>query len=122
MAQSSNSFGQILRKRRLAKGFTLRKFAEKVGVSPTYLSLVETGQAPYEPTVKRIKLMAEILEADVDEWLALAGRVSDELDEINRAEPTTMPSLLRLVRGMSPEQLRKLAANTKRPPEKGKQR
>jgi transcriptional regulator with XRE-family HTH domain len=35
MAGTSNIFGQWLRDKRVAKGFTLRKFAEQVGVSPT---------------------------------------------------------------------------------------
>lgn len=37
------TFGQRLRERRIAKGYSLRKFAELVGVSPTYLSRVEQG-------------------------------------------------------------------------------
>ena len=109
MAPSRKSFGSVLRARREEKGFTLRKFAEKVGVSPTYLSLIETGQAPQQPTVDRIKRMAELLDVDADEWIQLAGRVSDELEEMNRDNPQMMPALLRLARTMTPEQLRKVA-------------
>lgn len=32
----TKTFGQMLREKRIAKGFSLRKFAELVGVSPTY--------------------------------------------------------------------------------------
>ncbi len=109
MASSQKNFGSVLRARRVEKGYSLRKFAEKVGVSPTYLSLVETGQAPYQPTVDRIKKMAELLGVDADEWIQLAGRVSDELEEMNRDNPQMMPALLRLARTMTPEQLRKVA-------------
>ncbi len=121
MAPARNHFGSVLRARRVEKGFSLRKFAEKVGVSPTYLSLVETGQAPYQPTVDRIKKMAELLGADADEWIQLAGRVSDELEEMNRDNPQMMPALLRIARNMPPAELAKLAAKAeKQSQEKGK--
>jgi transcriptional regulator with XRE-family HTH domain len=114
MALARNKFGSVLRARRVEKGFSLRKFAEKVGVSPTYLSLVETGQAPYQPTVDRIKKMAELLGVDADEWIQLAGRVSDELEEMNRDNPQMMPALLRIARNMPPAELAKLAAKAER--------
>lgn len=121
MAPPRNHFGSVLRATRVEKGFSLRKFAEKVGVSPTYLSLVETGQAPYQPTVDRIKRMAELLEANADEWIQLAGRVSDELEEMNRDNPQMMPALLRIARNTPPEELAKLAAKAERQSqEKGK--
>ncbi len=121
MSPPKKHFGSVLRATRVEKGFTLRKFAEKVGVSPTYLSLVETGQAPYQPTVDRIKKMAELLGADTDEWIQLAGRVSDELEEMNRDNPQMMPALLRIARNTPPEELAKLAAKAERQSqEKGK--
>ena len=102
-------------------GFSLRKFAEKVGVSPTYLSLIETGQASQQPTVDRIKRMAELLNVDADQWIQLAGRVSDELEEMNRDNPQMMPALLRIARNTPPEELAKLAAKAERQSqEKGK--
>jgi transcriptional regulator with XRE-family HTH domain len=114
MSPTKKNFGSVLRARRVEKGFSLRKFAEKVGVSPTYLSLVETGQAPYQPTVDRIKKMAELLGVDADEWIQLAGRVSDELEEMNRDNPQMMPALLRIARNMPPAELAKLAAKAER--------
>lgn len=48
-------------------------------MSPTYLSLVERNNiAP--PTPGRVKVMAELLDADVDEWSALAGCLSEEME------------------------------------------
>ncbi|MGE3776318.1 MAG: helix-turn-helix domain-containing protein, partial [Pirellulaceae bacterium] len=44
MAGSRKSFGTYLREKRVAKGYSLRKFAELVDVSPTYLSQVEQGK------------------------------------------------------------------------------
>ena len=121
MSPPKKNFGSVLRATRVEKGFSLRKFAEKVGVSPTYLSLVETGQAPYQPTVDRVKRMAELLDANADEWIQLAGRVSDELEEMNRDNPQMMPALLRIARNTPPEELAKLAAKAERQSqEKGK--
>lgn len=67
-------FGQLLREKRIEKGYSLRKFAGLVGVSPTYLSQVEQMNVD-PPTADRVKKMAEILGENVDEWTALAGRV-----------------------------------------------
>jgi len=67
-------FGLVLRERRVEKGYSLRKFAGMVGVSPTYLSQVERGNVD-PPTAERVRRMAEILDENVDEWTALVGRV-----------------------------------------------
>jgi DNA-binding XRE family transcriptional regulator len=56
----ARTFGQMLREKRITKGFSLRKFAELVGVSPTYLSQVEQDNVD-PPTADRVKRMAELL-------------------------------------------------------------
>lgn len=113
MSQRGKSFGQVLRAKRLEKGFSLRKFAELVGVSPTYLSQVEQGNAD-PPTAERVKRMAELLGESVDEWTALAGRVPEDLPGIIQKQPTEMPELLREASGLSAEQLRKLREQAKK--------
>lgn len=111
-------FGSLLRERRLAKGYSLRKFAEAVGVSPTYLSLVEQGKVERPPTAERVQKMAELLEANVNEWLALAGRMPGDVAEIVHSEPTEMPELLRAAKGLTADQLRKLAEQARKMKEK----
>ena len=101
------TFGQLLREKRVAKGFSLRKFATIVDVSPTYISQVEQDNID-PPTADRVKRMAELLGENVDEWTALAGRMADDLPEIIRESPTALPDLLRAVRGLNPEQLLRL--------------
>jgi len=54
MSKKRQTFGQVLREARLAKGITLRKFAEMVGISPTYLSQVEQDNAD-PPTIAKSK-------------------------------------------------------------------
>ena len=105
MSHHAKHFGQVLREKRLKKGFSLRKFAELVGVSPTYLSQVEQSNVD-PPTAERVKRMAELLGENPDEWTALAGRVPEDLPEI--IHESEVPDLLRSVKGMTPDQIRRL--------------
>lgn len=109
MTKNPKSFGQILRTSRLAKGHTLRGFAGILGVSPTYLSLVETDQADYPPPEERVRKMATLLGADGDHWVTLAGRVPEDVEDIILNQPESMPALLRAAKGLSAEKLRALA-------------
>lgn len=118
MSQRTRPFGQVLREKRLEKGYSLRKFAEMVGVSPTYLSQVEQSNVD-PPTAERVKKMADLLEANSDEWIALAGRVPGDLPEIIQQQPTEMPELLREASGLSAEQLRKLTEQARKLKERG---
>lgn len=105
-------FGQVLRERRVEMGYSLRKFAQLVGVSPTYLSQVEQSNvAP--PTADRVKRMAEILGENVDEWTSLAGRLTEDLPGIIQSRPESIPELLRTTKGMSQKQLRALLERAK---------
>lgn len=106
-------FGQMLREKRIAKGFSLRKFAELVGVSPTYLSQVEQGNAD-PPTAERVKEMAELLDEHPDELIALAGRVPEDLSAIIQKQPTRIPELIREAGGLSEDQLEQLTKEVRR--------
>jgi transcriptional regulator with XRE-family HTH domain len=107
MAGNQKPFGEWLRQKRVARGYTLRKFAEEVGISPTYLSHVEQGQAD-PPTAERVQAMAALLNENADEMIALAGRVPEDLPEIIQRRPTQVPNLLREVNGLTTEQLQQL--------------
>jgi transcriptional regulator with XRE-family HTH domain len=111
--KKEQSFGHMLRDKRVAKGFSLRKFASLVGVSPTYLSQVEQDNVD-PPTADRVKKMAELLGENVDEWTAKAGRLTEDLPEIIHEEPTALPDLLRAVRGLTADELRKLRETAER--------
>jgi len=107
MSGKQKAFGPALRDKRIAKGYSLRKFADLVGVSPTYLSQVEQGNVD-PPTAERVSKMAEILGENADELIALAGRVPGDLPKIIQRQPTHMPELLREAKGLTAEQLRAL--------------
>jgi len=113
-------FGRRVRDLREAKkkddpAFSLRKFAEAVGISPTFLSKVETGEfAP--PAPERIKKMAELLGIDADELLALANKMDPDLSEIIKDQPRAMADFLRTARdaGLTDDDIRKLTERIRR--------
>lgn len=118
MDGNQKTFGQFLRERRMAKKVSLRKFAEQVGVSPTYLSQVEQENV-MPPTADRVKRMAELLGENPDEWIGLAGRVPDDLAGIIQQQPTEIPELLREASGLSADQLRQLREQIRKLKEEG---
>lgn len=119
MTSPTSHFGHVLREKRLAQGYTLRKFAEMVGISPTYLSLVETGNADYPPAADRVKKMAELLGGDSDQWIAMAGRMPEDVKDIILEKPDQMPALLRAAKGLSAEKLKRLIEDAKRQSQEG---
>ena len=118
MTHKRRTFGELLREKRVEKGFSLRKFAAEVGVSPTYLSQVEQGNVQ-PPTADRVKRMAELLGENPDLWIALAGRVPEDLPPIIQ-QHTEVPDLLRAVKGLTADQLRKLREHAERMKKEGK--
>lgn len=113
MSRNQKTFGQILREKRVAKGYSLRKFAELIDVSPTYLSQVEQGKVESPPTADRLKRMATVLDENADEFLSLGGRLSEDLPKIIQDSPTTIPELLRTTKGLTPDQIQKLVKQAK---------
>lgn len=116
-AKQQKPFGDVLREMRTIKGISLRKFAEQVGVSPTYLSQVEQNHID-PPTAERVKKMAEILGENTDKLIALAGRVPADLPKIIQKHSTQMPELLREASGLTGDQLRQLVEKAKKLKEK----
>lgn len=112
------AFGQRIRELREARkrtdpSFSLRKFATAVGISPTFLSKIETGEFD-PPKAEKIIKMAELLGVDADELLALAEKVAPELTDIIREKPMAVADFLRTTRGMSAEQLRAITDRVRR--------
>lgn len=119
MAASHKPFGAYLREKRLAKGYSLRRFAELLGVSPTYLSHVEQGKVDSPLTAKLAHRAAELLGESPDEFVGMAGRVPEDLPKIIQSQPEAMPELLRAAKGLTAENLKKLSEQAKRLKEGG---
>jgi len=114
MPTESKDFGQVVRDRREEKKksdprFSLRQFAQAVGISATFLSKVETGEFP-PPSAEKIKKMAELLDLNADELLALAGKVDPDLPEIIREQPKAVADFLRTAQehGLTEKDFQKL--------------
>ena len=99
-----SAFGSYVRRRReerrrLDAAFSVRQVAARIGVEPSYLSKVERGEeAP--PSEGRIRALAADLGEDPDVLLAMAGKVSSDLQEIIRRRPALMAEIIRELKKM----------------------
>ena len=104
MSTINKAFGEYIRSLReelRAKdtSFSIRKVAARIEVQPSYLSKVERGeQAP--PSEEKIVLLAGVLGEDPDVLLALAGKVSSDLQEVIRKRPKLFADLIRELKDM----------------------
>jgi HTH-type transcriptional regulator, competence development regulator len=79
-----SAFGPIVRTRRKQKGYGLIELAERLGMSPAYLSRIERGHenAPRDEIIERI---AAILDIPLDELFIQANRLpTDMRDDMRR--------------------------------------
>jgi len=100
----SQGFGDYLRAVREQKAadntaFSLRQVAGAVDIEPSYLSKIERGLEP-PPGEETIKDLARGLGEDPDVLLALAGKVSSDLQAIIRKRPALFAELLRSFRSL----------------------
>lgn len=104
------------KKRETDPSFSLRQFAAKVGISPTFLSKIENGDFD-PPSAENIKKMAGLLDCNADELLALAGKVDPDISEIIKKKPKALADFLRVANGRSEEEIRKMTARMVNPDE-----
>lgn len=101
----STTFGRFVRERReqLAqqdpKGFSLRQVAARVGMEPSYLSQIERDKTP-PPGEATIVALARELQEDPDVLLAMAGKLSSDLQAIVLQRPKLFADLLRQLKEM----------------------
>ena len=101
----AREFGALVRREREKRGFGLRSFAEKVGVSATYMSMLERGRNASPPSEARVAAIANLLDQNSDELLALAGRVPKDVTEIIKRMPREVPSIVRALVSLNSHQL-----------------
>jgi transcriptional regulator with XRE-family HTH domain len=117
LASGSESFGEFVRGERVGKEIGLREMAKLIGVSPTYLSKIERDEFP-PPAEDRVRKIAEIIGCDSDELLARAGRVSSDLSEIIKQHPRELAALLRTTKGLTADDVARLARQAQKAKEK----
>ena len=110
-------FGAYVRREREDREIGLREMAKKIGISPTYLSKVERDEFS-PPAEDKVRKIAEIFGTDVDELLALAGRVSSDLSDIIRERPRELAALLRTTKGMTEDDVARLAREVEKSKDK----
>jgi len=98
----SNPFGRFVRSRREElrkrdREYSVRRVAARIGVEPSYLSKVERGDQP-PPSEAKILALAEVLGADPDAMLAMAGKVSSDLQQTIRRRPELFAELIRTLK------------------------
>ena len=106
-------FGAFIRRKREGKDLGLREMAKKIGISPTYLSKCERDEFP-PPSEDRVREIAKILGCDVDDLLARAGRVSSDISDIIKRHPVQLAALLRTTKGMSADDINRLASEAEK--------
>ncbi len=102
---STRSFGKYLRKQRLAlltkdRNYSLRRVALASGLEASFLSKVERGIVP-PPSEAKIKALADVLHENSDVLLALAGKVSTDLQDVIRDRPQLFAELIRQLKHAS---------------------
>ncbi len=98
------TFGQFIRTRREKlreddPAFSVRQVARRMGIQPSYLSKVERGEVgpPSEQTTRKL---ANELRVDSDLLLAMAGKVSTDLQDVIRKRPELFAELIRGLKEM----------------------
>lgn len=67
------TFGGFVRQRRSSMGITLRGLAARLGLSPVYMSNIETDRKP-APTQEYLEKLAQELHLNVDESNGIKSR------------------------------------------------
>ncbi len=74
--------------------YSLRQVAQRIDIEPSYLSKIERGEVAPPSEATTVKLAKELGE-DPDVLLAMAGKVSSDLQEIIRKRPELFAELVR---------------------------
>ena len=100
--RKKKTFGSLVRQERERRKIGLREMARQIGVSPTYLSLVERDEFP-PPAEDKVAAIAKIIGRDRDELLALAGKVSSDLQKKIKEKPRATARLIHSFSELSAE-------------------
>lgn len=98
------TFGSYIRDRREKRRrddprFSVRQVADRIGVEPSFLSKVERDEVP-PPSEEKIVALARDLDEDADVLLAMAGKVSSDLQRVIRKRPELFAALIRELKNL----------------------
>jgi len=111
------SLGEHLKKARKklreeSKDYSLRKVAERVGVTPGFLSQLESGKAS-PPSEEVIVALAKELGEDPDVLLAMGGKVSSRLKAAIMRRPKLFAELISTVEKLPDEAVLRIVREVK---------
>jgi len=101
-----NLIGKIIREARIANNITLRKFADQVGISATYISQIEQHKCA-SPSVYRIEKIAKILNLNAYELMALAKKIPPDFQEVFEKYPSYVADFLKNAKIFDATQMQK---------------
>ena len=97
------TLGTVIRDARVRTERSLREFAKQLGITPSYQSDIENDRrVPAEEVLKKI---AESLNLNFEELMALAGRLGDDVERYLRRQPAAGTLFRRLSETNAPEKL-----------------
>lgn len=111
------TYGKYLRERREVlkaedRRYSVRQVAQRIGVEPAYLSKIERDEvAP--PSEAKIRALAVELGDDPDVMLAMAGKVSTDLQEIIRKRPELFAQLIREMKKLPDHAILRIARDVR---------
>ena len=108
---NKEKFGELIRKLRKAKNFTLGNLAKKVGVSIVNISHIENGRSGASRKV--IQKLAKALDYDADKLLAAADEIGEDLERIIRKIPSAVPDFLRTAKNLTKDEWQNLTDQIK---------
>ena len=108
----SEGFGERVRALRKEQGITQRELSQQIGLDFTYLSKIETGALP-PPSEAAIARISDALKVDLEELLAFSRKVPSDLGRTLASGPVEASILLRRLKTLSPDQLRRILEITK---------
>jgi len=107
------TLGDTIREARIARKRSLRDLAKALEITPSYLSDIENDRRiPSEDVLRNI---ADLLELEFDDLMALAGRFGEDAERYMRRHPTAGALFRRISdEKLSEEALQKLLRTAER--------
>jgi transcriptional regulator with XRE-family HTH domain len=119
MANSEETLGEHLRQARLDKDLGLRELAKELGITPSYLSDIESDRRV--PSEDVLRVMSERLDLDFDELMARAARFGEDAERYLKRHPAAAALFRKIAdQRLSDDQLKQLLSSVDRLGKKGK--